>query len=306
MTQSDLSFTATAQCLVASTSVLDVEYLLWNPQGERTVVLVHGWPDAPRTWNRIAQIFARQGWRVIAPALRGFAGTRFKASATPRSGQLSALGRDLIELLDALHVSSPLLVGHDWGARAVANAVGLSPNVASHICMLSVGYGTNDPNQVLGLSQVRNYWYHWFMATPRGALALEFDRRTFAKMMWDTWSPAGWYDLAEFETTALAFENPDWVEVVLHSYRQRWGHAPDYAECAADQAKLIPAPVLNVPTLVIHGEADGCNHPESSAGKEAFFRGRYQRVLLPCVGHFPQREAADSVASEIFRFIGSK
>lgn len=239
----------------------------------------------------------------MAPALRGFAGTRFRSTATPRSGQLSVLGRDLLEFLEAMHIEHPVLVGHDWGARAVANAVGLSPRVASHICMLSVGYGTNDPNQVLSYGQARNYWYHWFMATPRGVRAVEADRHTFTKMMWDTWSPSGWYDPAEFDATAVAFENPDWAEVVLHSYRQRWGHAPAYAECAADESRLIPAPILSTPTLVIHGAADTCNHPDSSAGKEAFFRERYERVLLDGVGHFPQREAAHRVASEILRFV---
>jgi pimeloyl-ACP methyl ester carboxylesterase len=292
--------------LFAQTPDLDIEYLLWNPEGRRTAVLVHGWPDAPRTWNRVAELFVERGWRVIAPALRGFAGTRFRSSTTPRSGQLSVLGRDLLQFLEALQIEQSVLIGHDWGARAVANAVGLSPNIASHLCMLSVGYGTNDPNQSLTYEQTRNYWYHWFMATPRGAKAIEADRYAFTKMMWDTWSPSGWYDLAEFDKTAKAFENPDWAQVVLHSYQHRWGHAAAYPECATDEAALTPTPILSTPTLVLHGQADTVNHPDSSAGKEAFFRSRYERVLLEGIGHFPQREAAQSVASEILRFVSEE
>ncbi|WP_175691987.1 alpha/beta hydrolase, partial [Burkholderia anthina] len=151
---------------------------------------------------------------------------RFRDPAVPRSGQLAALGRDLLDFVDVLGIEQPVLVGHDWGARAVANACGLRDGAASHLVMLSVGYGTNDPLQPLSLQQARNYWYHWFMATPRGEQALRDDRRAFARLMWDTWSPPGWYGDAEFDAAADAFDGPDWIDVVLHSYRQRWGFAP--------------------------------------------------------------------------------
>lgn len=287
----------------ALTTQLDIEYLEWNPLATQVAVLVHGWPDAPRTWLSVAEGFAARGWRVLAPALRGFAGTRFRFPATPRSGQLAALGRDLLEFIDVLQLERPLLAGHDWGARAVANAEGLRPGAASHLVMLSVGYGTNDPAQSLPYLQARNYWYHWFMATPRGRRAVEEDRKAFAQLMWDTWSPPGWYDAADFEATAAAFDNPDWAEIVLHSYRQRWGHAPAYPMYAADEARLLPAPVIAAPTLVLHGAVDTCNHPDTSAGKERLFSGRYERVLLPGVGHFPQKEAPAEVLRQIWRFL---
>nr|WP_233464244.1 alpha/beta fold hydrolase [Burkholderia arboris] len=175
----------------ATTASLDIAYLEWNPRGERAAVLLHGWPDSPVGWEPVAAALAGQGYRVLAPALRGFAPTRFRDASVPRSGQLAALGRDLLEFVDALGVERPVLVGHDWGARAAANACGLRDGAASHLAMLSVGYGTNDPGQPLSLQQVRNYWYHWFMATPRGEQALRDDRRAFARLMWETWSPAG-------------------------------------------------------------------------------------------------------------------
>lgn len=291
------------EVLTVLTPQLEIEYLQWNPSASRTAVLVHGWPDAPRTWMSVAGGLAARGWRVLAPALRGFAGTRFRSAQTPRSGQLAALGRDLVDFLDALQIAQPLLVGHDWGARAVSNALGLRPACASHLVMLSVGYGTNDPRQPLSYAQARNYWYHWYMDTPRGEHAVSRDRRAFTRFMWDTWSPAGWYDEADFEATAAAFDNPDWAEIVLHSYRQRWGHAPAYPECAADEARLIPAPLIAAPTLVLHGAADTCNHPDTSAGKEKFFSGRYERRLLDGVGHFPQKEAPQRVLQEILGFL---
>jgi pimeloyl-ACP methyl ester carboxylesterase len=285
------------------TPKLDVGYLEWNPRGSRTVVLVHGWPDSPEGWWPVAERLAQADYRVLCPALRGFGPTRFRDATTPRSGQLAALGRDLLEFVDALNLQQPALVGHDWGARAVANACGLRDRAVSHLVMLSVGYGTNDPHQALSYAQARNYWYHWFMATPRGQHAVEDDRRGFTRQMWDTWSPAGWYTQADYDEAAASFDNPDWASVVLHSYRHRWGFAPGDPAYDADERRLNPAPVLAVPTLVLHGAADSCNHPDSSAGKERFFSGPYRRTLLDGVGHFPQREAPSDVANAILSFL---
>ncbi len=323
----------------ADTSVLRVGYQEWNGDAPRAAMLLHGWPDSPRAWRRVAPKLAAAGYRVIVPALRGFAPTRFRAADTMRSGQLAALGRDLIELIEALGLDRPSVVGHDWGARAVANACGLAPGIARHMVMISVGYGTNDTNQPLSLPQARNYWYHWYMATERGARVVREDRDNFARIMWDTWSPPGWFDDAEFRATAEAFAGDDWPEVTVHSYRHRWGHAaasessrqtykgggdsPAAASessrriykgggdspaagdqrYAADERALVPAPVLAVPTLVIHGGVDMCNPPETSANKEKWFAGPYRREVLPGIGHFPPREAPDDVARLLLEFL---
>jgi pimeloyl-ACP methyl ester carboxylesterase len=286
------------------TSKLDIEYLEWNPSGARTMVLVHGWPDSARTWLAAAPAFAAAGFRVLAPSVRGYAGTRFLDQATPRSAQLSALGRDLLDFIDALSLRDPVLVGHDWGARAVANAAGLRRGVASHLVMVSVGYGTNTVQQQLSLELAQNYWYHWFMATPLGERSLRDDRRAFARRMWNLWSPPGWFDDAEFEATADAFDNPDWVDIVLHCYTHRWGLASGDPAYAQDDAALEPLPVLADPMLVIHGAADAVNPPQTSAGKEDWFTGTYRRVLFDGIGHFPQREAAQRFTEEVLNFCG--
>ncbi|WP_420994710.1 alpha/beta fold hydrolase [Cupriavidus sp. 30B13] len=289
----------------ARTSMLEIGYLEWNPRGARTAVLVHGWPDSPEGWRAVAAQLAGAGFRVLCPALRGFGPTRFRDGAAMRSGQLAALGRDLLEFIDALGLEQPVVAGHDWGARAAANAFGLRPLAGSHLAMLSVGYGTNDPQQAISLQQARNYWYHWYMATPRGQRSVEDDRRAFTRLMWDTWSPLGWYEEKDFDEAAAAFDNPDWAAVVLHSYRHRWGFAAGDPAYAEDERALQPAPVLAAPALVLHGGRDTCNQPASSEGRERFFSGRYVRQVLDGVGHFPQREAPEAVAAAILRFCGA-
>jgi pimeloyl-ACP methyl ester carboxylesterase len=284
---------------------LDVEYLEWNPAGQRTIVLVHGWPDSVRSWLQVAPVLAHAGYRVLAPSLRGCGGTRFLDAATPRSGELVALGRDLINFVQALKLDKPVLVGHDWGARAVLNAGGLVPGLASHLVSVSVGYGTNDPSQPMALEQARCYWYHWFMATPLGERTVRENPQAFARTMWDTWSPPGWYDDAEFAATAVAFDHPDWIDITLHSYRHRWGFVPGDPAYAGDIAALTPLPVLATPTLIIHGKDDYVNPVATSANKEQCFSGAYRRVVLEGIGHFPQREAGPQVAQAILAFVGS-
>jgi pimeloyl-ACP methyl ester carboxylesterase len=285
------------------TSLLRVAYEEWNATATRTVILLHGWPDSPRTWAKVAPELAQQGWRVIVPALRGFAPTHFLKSDTPRTGQLAALGRDLVEFIHALKLQQPALVGHDWGARAAANACGLSANIASHLVMVSVGYGTNLPNQKLDFAQAKSYWYHWLMATEKGEQLIRADKKAFAKIMWDTWSPAGWYSPEEFDATWQAVDNDDWLPVTLHSYRHRWGHAPSDPYYAADEAVLQDTPKLSVPTLVLHGEADTVNHPSTSEGKERFFTNEYKRTVLPGIGHFPQRENPALITKALLEFL---
>ena len=288
--------------LTVSTRWLEIEVMQWNASAQRSIILAHGWPDSAQSWGTVAATIAEAGWRVIVPSLRGFGQTRFHDPNTPRSGQLSALGRDMVDLVQAMDLNKPALVGHDWGARAVANAVGLEPGIASHLIMVSVGYGTNSPDQPMSIEQARRYWYHWFMATPRGEKTVREDGAGFARIMWDTWSPAGWYSEAEFANATQAFSNPDWADITLHSYRHRWGHAQGHTCHEQDEELLHPAPQIHTPTLVLHGQEDYCNVADLSAGKEKYFEGRYERVLLPGVGHFPQREDPERVAQEILRF----
>jgi len=281
---------------------LRVGYEDWNPNGERVVVLWHGWPDSIRTWRQVAPVLAQAGYRVLVPALRGFLPTQFLSDQQPRTGQLAAIGRDVVEFVKAMGLERPALVGHDWGARAVANAFGLQEDVGSSMVMLSTGYGTNDPNQQLDMEQTQRYWYHWFMATPRGQATVAAQRRAFAKQMWDSWSPRGWYSPAEFDATAEAWENNDWVPVTLHSYQHRWGHAASDPAYHEDEQTLATLARIHVPALILVGDADGVSGLASSEGKAAFFTRQYERHILPGVGHFPQREAPALVARHLLAF----
>jgi pimeloyl-ACP methyl ester carboxylesterase len=276
-----------------------------GPQVGRPVILLHGWPDDVRTWDRITPALHAAGLRTVVPYLRGFGSILFHSAKIMRSGQLSALGQDLLDLADALGLNSFAVVGHDWGARAAYIASCLAPERVTQCVALSVGWGTNDPTQKLSLRQTQNYWYHWYLALDRGAELVRNDRLNFTRHLWTVWNPNWRISDEEFSATAASFENPDWADIVLHSYRVRWGLAPTDPAYQAIETRLAAEPTIIVPTLVIHGGRDPCNDPSTSQGKEHFFAGPYQRLVLDRVGHFPQREAPKAVAEATTRFLTS-
>ena len=283
--------------------LLRVGYEAAGPADGFPVILAHGWPDDVRTWDRAAPELHRTGYRTYVPWLRGYGPTRFLRDDAFRSGQLVALGQDLVEFAAALGLGSYAVIGHDWGARAAYIASALDETRIVACVALSTGYGTNHPGQVLSYRQTQNYWYHWLMATTRGERLVRGDRRAFTRHIWNEWFVAYKPDDAEFERTAISFDNPDWADITLHSYRSRWGHAdgdPAYAEL---EARFDPVPRQHVPTLTLHGSLDPVNLPQMSEGKEAYFAGPYERRLIDGAGHFPQRERPDAVTEHVIDWL---
>ena len=281
------------------TPLLRIGFELTGPERGFPVILAHGWPDDPRTWDPVLPALHEAGFRTHALWLRGYGPTRFLSDRTFRSGQLVALGQDLADFARALGLGRYALVGHDWGSRAAYIASSLDEaNVAACVA-ISTGYGTNSPTQTLSYPQTQNYWYHWLMATARGERLVREDRRAFTRHIWNEWFVAYRPGDDEFERTSASFANPDWADITLHSYRVRWGHAsgdPFYTDL---EARFDPAPKQRVPTLTLHGALDPVNSPQLSEGKESYFTGPYERRVVAGAGHFPQRECAAEVASQI-------
>src|SRR5882672_11727337 len=111
----------------ARTAVLDIAYEESGPADGKPVILLHGFPDDIHAYADVAPPLAAAGWRVIVPYLRGYGPTRFLDPATPRSGQQGALGKDLLDLMDALGLGRAALVGYDWGGRACCVVAALWP-----------------------------------------------------------------------------------------------------------------------------------------------------------------------------------
>lgn len=282
-----------------TTDVLDIGYEEGGPQGGPLVLLLHGWPDDVRGWRGITPHLEQAGFRWVAPWLRGFGATHFRSDNAIRDGSAVALAQDAIDLADHLGYSKFSVVGHDWGARAAYTLSALFPERLSCITALALAYSPRGKFPTPTFEQSRRWWYQWFMATDRGAEAVRADPKSFARLQWDTWSPAGWFDDAEFEATAKSFENPDWTNITLNAYRSRWKAEPSDNRYAPLKERLESVEKLRTPTLMIQGDIDNCDPASESEGQERHFNGAYRRTLLNGVGHFPAREAPSEVANHL-------
>ena len=289
---------------LVETSVLEIEVEDAGPPDGRPILLLHGWPDAPRGWRPVARHLHESGWRTIVPALRGSGATRFRSPDAPRDGREVALAADAIDLLDALGLERVSVVGHDWGARVAYTLAAVAPERVTAIVALALPYQPRGVFTIPAFEQARAFWYQWLMYVDAGAQAVASNPIAFARIQWDTWSPPGWFDDDEFDATARSFMNPDWVAITLNAYRSRFladeACDPRYETLAR---RLAEVEQITAPTLMIQGAEDRCDLPAGSADQERFFTGGYRRLLLDGVGHFPHREAPDEVASNIDRHL---
>lgn len=283
---------------------VEITYEASGPDMGQPVLLLHGWPDDPRTFDRVVPLLNAAGWRTIVPYWRGCGPTKFLDAATPRTGEPAALATDILAFLDALGFSRLPVIGHDWGARVAYLLAAARPQRVTSIAALSVPWAPGRLG-VPPLPQVRAFWYQWFMNTEPGAAFVRENPLAFAREQWVAWSPPGpWFTDETFSKTAPSFQNPDWAAVTLNFYRSRWGaDAPDPRFAALRQA-AEEAQSIAVPTLVIHGADDTCLLPASFEGQKQFFTGTYRQVELEGVGHFPTREAPEKVAEALLAHLG--
>jgi len=290
----------------ARTSVLDIAYEDSGPADGSPVLLMHGFPYDPRAFDGVVPLLAAQGCRTIVPYLRGYGPTRFLSPDTIRSGEQAALGNDLKELMDALRIERAVLAGYDWGGRAACIVAALWPERVRGLVTCG-GYNMHDvagSAKPADAGQEHRYWYQYYFHTERGRAGLTQNRRGIAKLLWTLWSPNWSFDDATFAATAASFDNPDFVEVVIHSYRVRYGYAPGDPALAAIEQQLAAQPPIGVPAIVLQGEAAGTTAPEASAAHAKHFTGPYRRRTIPRVGHNVPQEAPRETAEAVLELIG--
>jgi pimeloyl-ACP methyl ester carboxylesterase len=289
------------------TRTLEVAYEESGPAGGPPVVLLHGFPYDVRCYDAMLPALVRAGCRCIVPHLRGYGPTRFLSADTPRSGQQAALADDLLQLLDALELRRATLVGYDWGGRAACIVAALWPERVRGL-VTCCGYNLQDiPGSVTPQApdQEHRLWYQYYFHTERGRAGLAANRRAFCKLLWRLWSPNWNFDDATYERTAGSFDNADFVDVVIQSYRHRFGYAPGDPALEPIEQRLTAQPKIAVPTIVLHGDGDGVGPAPGSEKHARFFTGPYQRRVIPLVGHNVPQEAPEIVTRATIELIAA-
>jgi pimeloyl-ACP methyl ester carboxylesterase len=285
------------------TAVLDVAYEQSGPEAALPVVLLHGFPYDVRSFDAVVAIVNAAGFRTIVPYLRGYGGTTFLSADTLRSGEQAALGQDLKQLLVALGIERAVLGGYDWGGRAACVVSALWPERVAGLVSCG-GYNIQDiPNafKPADPEQEARLWYQYYFHTERGRNGLAQKRAELCRLLWKMWSPTWAFDDATFERTAVAFDNDDFVDVVIHSYRHRAGNAAGDPNYASIEARLAAQPGIGVPTIVLHGADDGVTPCHLSEPHRKYFTAPYERRVLNHVGHNPPQEAPREFAEAVLQ-----
>jgi pimeloyl-ACP methyl ester carboxylesterase len=282
--------------------VLTVTYEETGDPAGWPAVLLHGFPYDIHSYTDVAPLLAARGARGIAPYLRGYGPTRFRSKDTPRSGEQAALGHDLLALLDALQIESAVLGGYDWGGRAACVVAALRPDRVQGLVSVN-GYNIQDiarSSEPAAPEAELRYWYQYYFHGERGRLGLERNRREFCRLLWRLWSPEWRFDDATYDRSAAAFDNPDFVDVVIHSYRHRYALVAGDPDLADIERRLAAQPPITVPTVTLDGDADGVMAIGGTAGHAARFTGRHEhRVVSPGIGHNLPQEAPDAFADAV-------
>jgi len=281
--------------------LLNVGYAEVGPAAGSPVILLHGWPYDIHSFADAAPLLAAKGYRVIIPYLRGFGTTRFLSEKTFRNGQQSVVSADIIDLMDALNLKKAIIGGFDWGARAANIIAALWPERCKALVSVS-GYliGSQQANIApLPPKAEQSWWYQYYFATARGRFGYDANRLDFAKLIWHTASPEWQFDDSTFERSAVAFDNPDHVDIVIHNYRWRLGLAKGESKYDSFEKKLAAGPFITVPTITLEGDANGAPHPDPASYATKFKNKYAHHTVKGGIGHNLPQEAPRAFAEAI-------
>ncbi|WP_198683207.1 alpha/beta fold hydrolase [Peristeroidobacter agariperforans] len=285
--------------------MLSVGYSETGPSNGPAVLLLHGFPYSIDSYVDVAPMLAARGARVIVPYLRGHGSTRFLDSTTPRAGQQAAIGVDVVDLMDALKIERAVLAGYDWGGRAACVAAALWPERCSGLVSVNSYLIQDIANADKPLSPAieSGLWYQYYFQTERGRAGLTAHRREIAKTLWTRNSPNWRFDEAILARHAAAFDNPDYVDVVIHSYRHRLGLAPGYAQYEAVEQRLAALPAIGVPTITLDGAADGVVPATDGTASAKKFTGPRSHRIIAGAGHNLPEEAPKEFAAAVWELV---
>jgi len=293
---------------IVQTRELNIAY---EDNGDRQgfpIILLHGFPDDVRAFDGVVPPLVAAGHRVLVPYLRGYGPTRFRNASIPRKAEQAAIGQDVLDFANALALPRVAVGGFDWGGRAAAIAAALFPDRVRAL-VLCGGYtiqNTIAPAQPGPPAVERELWYQWYFNLERGREGLTKNRRALCRLLWETWSP-GWHFTEEtYSRTAPSFDNPDFVDVVIHSYRHRIGNAPGDPRFSMMEQQLAKRPKISVPSMVLYGADDPLARPAAdSSADRAQFPALMARRVLPGAGHFLPREKPEAVSTALLELLAA-
>lgn len=294
-----------ASGFTVQTPTLEIGYDAYGDASGFPIILLHGFPDDAHAWDSVAPALAAAGHRALVPYLRGYGPTRFLSPTEPRKAQQAAMAQDLRDFMDALGLERVGLAGYDWGGRAACISAILAPERVRGLVTIG-GYNVQNAlaaPRPADARQERSHWYQWYFNTEHGRMGLEQNRHGICRLLWEEWSPTWKFDDATYAQTAPAFDNIDFVPIVIHSYRHRHGNAPGDPRFDHVEHYLATRPPITVPTIVLHGADDTVSRPARSERDMAQFPPGTPRHVIAGAGHFMPREKPQAVIDALLTLI---
>ncbi|WP_067474562.1 alpha/beta fold hydrolase [Actinomadura hibisca] len=255
-----------------------------GPIGGDVVVLLHGFPQTSRSWERLAPLLHASGYRTLAPDQRGYS-----PRARPRGRfayRLSQLTEDVLALIRTavpdgrkVHV-----VGHDWGASVAWTLAATRPDVVATVTALSVPHPAAFMRSLFTSRQCLLSWYMYLFQIPwlpelvlRGVV-----RRARSRLI------AGLATGGQSEANAARdvdhLVGSGALTPALHWYRAMPFNSP----------KRLAR--VTVPTLFIRSDEDPALSRAGAELTRRFVTGPYAFHTLIGFGHWIPEQAADEVA----------
>jgi pimeloyl-ACP methyl ester carboxylesterase len=277
---------------------LEFTYLAEGPEDGPLALCLHGFPDSAHTWRHLLPRLAGEGYRAVAPWMRGYAPT-----AVPEDGRYDTgtLALDVAGLHGALGGDErAVLVGHDWGALAAYVAAAAEPERWRRVVTLAVPPMQSMGELFFSYGQLRRSWYIFFFQTVLAEFAVSRDDHAFLDRLWADWSPGfdGSWDVARVKE---ALGTPEHLTAAIGYYRAMFGPPPEDPAAAAAQAAAATAHPQ--PTLYLHGADDGCMGVDVTGPVADVLAPGSEFVVVPGAGHFLHVERPDEVGTHVLRFL---
>ena len=288
------------------TPVLNIGYGDYGEASAFPIFLLHGFPYEVISFDGVVQPLVEAGYRVLVPYLRGYGSTTFIDPDAPRMSEQAAIGQDLTDFADALGISQFATAGYDWGNRAACVTSIFHPDrVKAQVAIggYSVQDTVNTEKPVSALREAQ-LWYQWYFNSPQGIVGLTENRRDIIRYLWDTWAPDWNFSDEDFNRAASAFDNPDFVDIVIHSYRHRHKNALGEQRFLEAERQLAEQPRITVPSIVLLAGASGFGRPSDDASREEDrFPGMVARRIVEGAGHDVPTQRPDAVADALIELL---